>query len=304
MTLLRDLIDIPTSVGEADFVVRASGDADLGRYVVTEDLQRNFADALSMIGHAVTTGRSQAKFLHGSFGSGKSHFMAVLREILRHNPDARAVRGLAEPVARADGWLKGKRVLVLSFHMLEARSVEQAILAGYYHQVTAARPDKPPPAVHRSDALLDNAATLREAMGGERFFAQLGGADAPGGGGGLAAQVARTAGWTAETYAAAAGQPPGTAERDRLVSALTSTFFTGAVHSGEYLDLDTGLQVITRHASEVLGYDAMVLFQDESPDVCGADRPGQPGQFPACDRRHRRPQAGPGQPFNLQVAQE
>jgi hypothetical protein len=25
MTLLRDLIDIPTSVGDADFVVRASG---------------------------------------------------------------------------------------------------------------------------------------------------------------------------------------------------------------------------------------------------------------------------------------
>jgi hypothetical protein len=31
MTLLRDLIDIPTSVGDADFVVRASGDAELGR---------------------------------------------------------------------------------------------------------------------------------------------------------------------------------------------------------------------------------------------------------------------------------
>jgi len=29
--------------------------------------------------------RSQAKFLHGSFGSGKSHFMAVLHEILNHN---------------------------------------------------------------------------------------------------------------------------------------------------------------------------------------------------------------------------
>jgi hypothetical protein len=78
MTLLRDLIDIPTSVGDADFVVRASGDADLGRYVVTDDLARNFDEALGTIGHAITSGRSQAKFLHGSFGSGKSHFMAVL----------------------------------------------------------------------------------------------------------------------------------------------------------------------------------------------------------------------------------
>ena len=45
-------------------MVRASGDAELGRYVVTEDLRRNFHEALGMIGHAVTSGRSQASFLH------------------------------------------------------------------------------------------------------------------------------------------------------------------------------------------------------------------------------------------------
>jgi hypothetical protein len=49
VTLLRDLIDIPTSVGEADFVVRASGDADLDRYVVTDDLRRNFGEALGYL---------------------------------------------------------------------------------------------------------------------------------------------------------------------------------------------------------------------------------------------------------------
>jgi hypothetical protein len=264
MTLLRDLIDIPTSVGDADFVVRASGDADLGRYVVTEDLRRNFGEALGMIGHAVTSGRSQAKFLHGSFGSGKSHFMAVLREILRHNPQARAVRGLAEPVARADGWLRGRKILTLSFHMLDALSVEQAVLEGYLRQVTAAHPDAPPPAVHRSDALLADAARLREDLGDEKFFARLrsGGAAPGGAGGGLAALRAQAVGWTARTYDEAAAAGPGTKQRDDLVSALTSTFFTGAVRSGEYLDLDTGLAVITRHAQE-LGYDALVFFLDE-----------------------------------------
>lgn len=264
MTLLRDLIHIPTSVGEADFVMRASGDAGLGHYVVTDDLRQNFAEALSMIGHAVSTGRSQAKFLHGSFGSGKSHFMAVLREILRHNPDARAVRNLAEPVGQADPWLEGKRILTLSFHMLEARSVEEAVLEGYYRQVTAAHPDRAAPAVHRSDALLEDAAKLRATMGDDRFFAELrGGGTAPGAGAGLAAHRARDAGWGPDTYAAAAADPPGTEQRDRLVSALTSTFFRGAVRSGEYLDLDTGLQVITRHARHELGYDALVFFLDE-----------------------------------------
>jgi hypothetical protein len=264
MTLLRELIEIPTSVGDADFVVRASGDAELGRYVVTEDLRRNFDEALGMIGHAVTSGRSQAKFLHGSFGSGKSHFMAVLREILRHNPEARAVRGLAGPVTRADEWLRGTKVLTLAFHMLEARSVEQAVLEGYLRQVTSAHPDAPPPAVHRSDALLVNAARHREDLGDEKFFARLrAGGAAPGGArGGLAAMRARAAGWTGQTYDEAAAAPPGDSRRDALVSALTSTFFTGAVHSGEYLDLDTGLAVVTRHA-QGLGYDALVFFLDE-----------------------------------------
>ncbi|HEX5542355.1 MAG TPA: phage resistance protein, partial [Micromonospora sp.] len=267
MTLLRDLIDIPTSVGDADFVVRASEGADLERYVVTDQLRENFTEALRRVGHAVTTGRSQAAFLHGSFGSGKSHFMTVLREILRHNPAARQLRGLAEPVLAADEWLRGRKFLTLTFHMLDARSVEQAVLEGYLRQITALHPEAPVPAVHRSDALLDDAARLRDRMGDDAFFAALRdggtpGGEAGGGGLGLAAHVARAAGWTPQTYAEAAAAPPGTEPRDRLVSALTSTFFSGAVHSGEYLDLDAGLAVITRHATS-LGYDAMVLFLDE-----------------------------------------
>ncbi|MFF3869036.1 phage resistance protein [Micromonospora sp. NPDC001898] len=264
MTLLRDVIDIPASVGDGDFVVRAAEGADLRRYVVTDQLRESFAAALRQIGHAATTGRSQAVFLHGSFGSGKSHFMAVLREILQHNPAAREVRNLAEPVLAADPWLRDRKLLTLTFHMLDARSVEQAILEGYLNQITALHPEASVPAVHRSDAMLDDAARLRDRMGDEAFFAALrdGGSSPAAGDGGLAAHLARAAGWTPDTYAAAAAAPPGTERRDVLVSALTSTFFTGAVRSGEYLDLDTGLAVITRHA-KALGYDALVLFLDE-----------------------------------------
>ncbi|GGO30354.1 phage resistance protein [Micromonospora parathelypteridis] len=263
MTLLRDLIDIPTSVGEGDFVVKAAEGADLDRYVVTDQLRENFSSALQKIGHAVTTGRSQAMFLHGSFGSGKSHFMAVLREILAHNSRARQIRGLEGPVVAADAWLPQRTFLTLTLHMLDARSVEQAILEGYLRQVTDLHPDAPTPAVHRSDALLTDAAGLRATMGDDTFFAALrGGSSGPGAGGGLAALRARAEGWTPDRYAEAAAQPPGTKDRDALVSALTETFFSGAVRSAEYLDLDTGLAVITRHA-KALGYDAIVLFLDE-----------------------------------------
>ncbi|MFV2025947.1 phage resistance protein [Micromonospora sp. LOL_028] len=285
MTLLRDLINIPTSVGDSDFVVRAAAGADLANYVVTDQLRDSFTKALAKVEHAVTTGRSQATFLHGSFGSGKSHFMAVLREILHGNPEARALRNLGEQVVAADRWLTGRRLLTLTFHMLDARSVEQAVLEGYLNQITALHPDAPTPAVHRSDALLTDAARLRARMGDEAFFAALSDAD-PGVAAGSASSGADSAagsasavssddetpglavlhsqrqGWTADRYAAAAAEPPGTADRDRLVTALTTAFFTNAVRSGEYLDLDTGLAVITRHASD-LGYDGIVLFLDE-----------------------------------------
>lgn len=260
--LLRDLIDIPESVGESDFVITTSGAADLAHYVVTDDLRENFGKALDRVGHAVQSGRSQAAFLHGSFGSGKSHFMTVLREILRHNPEARQIRGLPAVVAKADEWLTGKKILCLNFHMLDATSVEQAVLEGYQRQILALHPDAPIPAVHRSDEMLADAARFRAELGDEKFFAQLGSGGTPGASGGLASQVAAGAGWTAATYDAAAAALPGTPERDRLVSALTRVWFTGAVRSHEWLDLDSGLAVITRHAKD-LGYDAMVLFLDE-----------------------------------------
>ena len=266
MTLLRDLITIPESVSEGDFVVRASETADLANYVVTDQLRECFQQALGAIGHAVTSKRSQAKFLHGSFGSGKSHFMAVLREILKHNPQARGKEGLVDVVAEADPWLRGCTSLTLTFHMLEAKSVEQAVLEGYLTQITALHPDAPVPAVHQSDEILVGAAGLREDLGDEKFFARLngvgGGVGGASGGSSLAAIHARHVGWTPATYAAAASAKPGTEERDRLISALTSTFYRHAIHSGEWLDLDTGLQVITRHAKD-LGYDVVVFFLDE-----------------------------------------
>src|SRR6266542_3308576 len=97
-------------------------------YVVTDSLKRNFATALGLVGQAAETGRSQAAFLHGSFGSGKSHFMAVLHEILSGNPDARGIPELADAVHEADRWLKGSRILPLTFHLLGARSMEEEVL--------------------------------------------------------------------------------------------------------------------------------------------------------------------------------
>lgn len=264
MTLMRDVITIPERVADSDFVMRLSEGVAQARqtihdYVVTDSLKRNFATALGLVGQAVQTGRSQAAFLHGSFGSGKSHFMAVLHEILVGNPDARAIAELSEQINEADKWLVGTKVLPLTYHMLGARSVEEAVFGGYRAQIERRHPGASPPALHRSDKLLENAAQYRADLGDEKFFARLSGG---GGGGGSAAWGPYRGGWNAATYQAAAAAAPGTPDRDRLVSDLTATLFTGAVHSGEYLDIDTGLAVLTQHAKS-LGHDVVVLFLDE-----------------------------------------
>ena len=51
-----------------------------------------FDDALSFIRSAVEAVSSKACYLHGSFGSGKSHYMAVLHLLLQHNPAVRSIR--------------------------------------------------------------------------------------------------------------------------------------------------------------------------------------------------------------------
>ena len=83
MTTIADIFDLPERVHQGDFVLRLSegverAERTLNDYVVTEQLAGCFDDALSLIGSAVGANTSKGAYLHGSFGSGKSHFMAVL----------------------------------------------------------------------------------------------------------------------------------------------------------------------------------------------------------------------------------
>lgn len=111
--LLRDVIEIPESLSANDFVLKLSDgvsriDATLASYVVTPQLAQSFDAALGYVQGTLEKGASDAVFLHGSFGSGKSHFMAVLNAILQHNPDARGLRDLEGVLDRHDRWLAGK----------------------------------------------------------------------------------------------------------------------------------------------------------------------------------------------------
>src|SRR5215469_11160855 len=104
-TFIKELLDIPEQVQRGDFVLRLSegvhrADETLRDYVVTPELRMCFDNALSFMSSAVHSRTSKASYLHGSFGSGKSHFMAVLHLILQGNTAARGIPELASVVTQ------------------------------------------------------------------------------------------------------------------------------------------------------------------------------------------------------------
>src|SRR5215472_9497376 len=164
--LLREVLDIPLQAGAEDYVLRLTDSIEpeaiartVDEYVVT--------DALA---ESLTSGVSRGAFLAGSFGSGKSHFMAILYALLRHNPAARAKAELQAVIARHDDVLLDKNVLPLAFHLIGAESMEEALFHGYIRDIARLHPEAPLPALHESDAILRDAERLRLRDGDERFL--------------------------------------------------------------------------------------------------------------------------------------
>ena len=264
MPLLKDLIAIPERVHQGDFVLKLSegvthAEQTLRDYVVTPQLVDAFANALGFIEQAVQTGGSKAAYLHGSFGSGKSHFMAVLNLLLAHNTQARSIPELADVVAR-HGWTEGRKFLLVPYHMIGSRDMESAILGQYSEFVRKLHPEAPVPGFYLAEGMFKDARELRSRMGDEAFFTKLN-ERAGGGGWGNLEQ-----GWDGTSFEAAMLEPPNGEERSRLVGDLISQYYSAyrsLAGSGEsFVSLDDGLSIMSRHARD-LGYDAVILFLDE-----------------------------------------
>jgi len=264
-TLLRDVINIPERVGSDDYVLRLTDSTDddqhvqatVDQYVLTDSLRDNFIASLDLVADAVNRNTSRAAYLTGSFGSGKSHFMAVLYALLGNHPAVRTPK-FTELTGHYDGALTGKKLLRLTYHLLGATSLEQAVLRGYVEQITRLHPEAPLPAVHVSDKLLTDAENLRARMGDDEFLAGLGGSGDNAGGWG----TILGGGWDLPRYQAALTAGPEDPERRELVSALVNSYYSAFTETADYIDLDRGLVVISEHA-KALGYDGVVLFLDE-----------------------------------------
>ena len=267
MTYIRELIAIPERVHQGDFVLKLSegvshAEQTLKDYVVTPQLVQCFDNALGFIKQAVDTRGSKAAYFHGSFGSGKSHFMAVLNLLLAGNTQARSITELADVVAKHNAWTQGKKFLLVPYHMIGARDMESAILGQYADFVRAVHPNAPVPGFYLAEGLFQDAIRLRQQLKDEQFFDKLNeGASAAGGWGELGG------GWDATSFEAAMLEPPRGEERMRLVGDLITRFFTAyaamAESRGEaFVPLDDGLSIMSKHA-KTLGYDGVILFLDE-----------------------------------------
>ncbi|MET8974388.1 phage resistance protein [Streptomyces sp. NPDC004539] len=288
--LLRDVIDIKTSISTSDFVLKLAeavtskgAERALRDYVVTERLLENFDEALSLIKTGLDGQTSKAAYLHGSFGSGKSHFMAVLHALL-HGDEAARGRSDFDPVLAKHEWLstEGKRFLLVPYHMLGAKSLEQRVLGGYVSHVKALRPEASTPQVYRTDSLFADIQALRERMGDDQFIEGLAGAASDEADAVEGDEWGDSFAWTPallETALAAeeldGGEvnlnlvnPTTPAElRAKLVHDASSTWFPGfAKNAAEdehgFISLDAGLAVIAEHAKS-LKYDGLILFLDE-----------------------------------------
>lgn len=254
---LRDLITLPERVEAADFVIKldegvARHEQTIKDYVVTEAIATAIGEGIDLVANSLESQSSRGAFLDGSFGSGKSHYMAVLHLLLSGSVTARQIPGLERIVADRQDALE-RNLLVLDYNLLGSKSFEDAILGGYLDAVAHKHPDAAPPVLHASDSLIADACGLRARMGDEAFFSGMGG-DVAWGDFGLA--------WQAESFDLAIAEAPGHRDRDRLVSDLVAAYFSSSVRTGEWLPMKEALQSLTAHAKS-LGYQGIILLIDE-----------------------------------------
>ena len=260
---VRDLFDLPEQVRKGDFVLKLAegvlrAEETSSHYVVTPPILQAFDTALRLVGGALKDGRSQASYVHGSFGSGKSHFMAMTSLLLDDHESAWRVPELHALRAKHD-WAGKKKVLQLRLHMVGQKDLESAIFGEYVRWARKEHPKAPVPPLFADEALFDDARRMLTTMGEAAFFAPMNGEGEIAAGWG---DMSNAGTWSLASFdeAATSTDPE---LRAKLFSALATTHFRAfAAQTSAFVEFDPGLAILARHAKR-LGFDAIVLFLDE-----------------------------------------
>ncbi|MBM3236664.1 hypothetical protein FJZ31_10265 [Candidatus Poribacteria bacterium] len=127
MPKIKDLIEVPPVKTVIELAtVRDASAEDLAQlikltetFVVTEDIERCLRVILDQI--ANYPGEGMGFFLTGNFGSGKSHFLAVLSLLLQHSWAWNPITAQCEALKDYESKLNERRFLVMQIPMLEYR---------------------------------------------------------------------------------------------------------------------------------------------------------------------------------------
>lgn len=140
---ITDVFDLPRpeDIRAMGFVIKlreAAPDSDevkklVADYVITPAVEQELPRILDDMKQVYDRGEEYGRFIHGSFGSGKSHFMTMLSLLLENAP---AAWGKLRPILQAhragaqakgrelpdhEAWIPDAHLLVVRLHMLSVR---------------------------------------------------------------------------------------------------------------------------------------------------------------------------------------
>jgi hypothetical protein len=259
MTLtISQAFDLPAreDITALGFVVRLSETEDRAAderlvrdYVITPTVATELPVILASMRHTFAARGDLGRFVHGSFGSGKSHFLAYLGLLLEGrdfawNKDDASVRALA-PDHRA--WLTDGKLLVVRLHML---TTDGSSTAGFDRavydatNVALARAGKPAFEYLHVDGVLQEARREAEVYGAA-FWRRL--------------EDDRIIPSQQDFEAQAKGPPE---DREALARAYLSWKGRDAASAGIDPNWSTGLSRLCKHVKEQ-GFGGLVLLVDE-----------------------------------------
>ena len=258
MTTISDAFDLPLAedIRAMGFVVKLRESDPTGPevqklvqdYVVTPAVAAELPRILDDMRQVFNRGEEYGRFIHGSFGSGKSHFMTMLSLLIE---GAEAAWSKPDPTfvslrPKHRDWLSGANLLVVRLHMLSVRGKDTSLDRAVYEAFNAALKRRGKAAFEflNVDGLLDE--IRREAAEyGDLVWARL--------------SQANILGSRAEFESIVAGGPKG---RERLARAWLTFKGRDVAQAGIDPRWTEGIRRMGAHA-KAQGFGGIVLMIDE-----------------------------------------
>ena len=257
-TTIRDAFDLPRpeDIRAMGFVIKLREAEPEGAevkklvedYVVTPAVGHELPVILEDMRQVFDRGEEYGRFIHGSFGSGKSHFMTMLSMLLEDVPVAWTKPDPAFAAARDKHrpWIQKARLLVVRIHMLSVKGKGTGLDRAVYDGFSAAlkRRGKEPFEFLHVDGVLDEARN-EAAQYGDLFWAKL--------------AQAGIVGSKDDFEALATGS---TKQKESLVRSYLAWKGRDAAQAGVDPRWSDGLHKMAQHA-KAQGYGGVVLLLDE-----------------------------------------